>query len=265
MGEFFQRDKGLLKPKAGTDDSAFVPHKAFDLFPYRVDVLTTVSAHGQCGVADGIIYLFPMHHRLGAVRGELRHGISGQRSEHRGLGDAVATQPVGSVNSARVFPGDKQPVQAAAAQLVDAHATHVEVSGGGNFDRLAAQIEAHFAAPGRHAGKGALHEFGPQVGNVKQHGSVGGTPSGLDLHVSGSRHHVSRGPLHALRVVALHEPFAQGVKQVTTGASQSLFQHRAGDDRLAGHQAGGMELVHLHVLKHATGPVTQGHAIAALF
>ena len=81
----------------------------------------------------------------------------------------------------------------------------------------------------------------------------------LDLGGHGARHHVAAGEVLGVGRVALHEALAVLVQQVA-----ALAAHALGDQDPRAVDAGGMELVELHVLQGNAGACRDSEAVAGV-
>ncbi len=144
-------------------------------------------------------------------------------------------------------------------QLTSMHdAAHVVVAAGADFDAVVHQVEAVFAAAVDHAGEMFGHVL--DVGRVEEDAAAGRAAAGHDFHVAAAADDVARGAFEFVGGVALHVALAEGVVELGAGAAESFFQQAAGGDRVAGEDAGGVELHHLHV--DELGAESGGHGLA---
>src|SRR2546425_13141561 len=109
------------------------------------------------------------------------HGITGEATEHGGVGQAVAPEAVGAVDAARVLARREEALDARATGGIDHHAAHHEVRGGPDLDRLAREIATEVAAAPDHAAENGLHGLRAEVRDVDPDSAVGAAPSLLDL------------------------------------------------------------------------------------
>ena len=100
------------------------------------------------------------------------------------------------------------------------------------------------------------------MAHVDEHAAALGAPALDDLGVARAGHHVARGALHALGVVALHVALARRVLEVSARAAQALLQKRAGYlEAVSRQDARRVELHHLHVAERGARLPRNRHAV----
>ena len=142
---------------------------------------------------------------------------------------------------------------------VGRHAAHRVVRGGVDGHRLGVGLDAEVGA----RELGDVGQLGVdvrrlQVGQVEQDVVLvrPGAAAVADLHRHVAGHHVARGQVLHRRGVALHEPLALGVAQ-----DRAFTAGRLGQQDAEPGQAGGVELVELHVLQRQPAPPHDAHPV----
>src|SRR4029450_10285242 len=101
------------------------------------------------------------------------------------------------------------------------------------------------------------------MADVEVHPAVRSGATLGDLGVVRERDPVAGAELETLRGVALHEPLAERIEEVSTFASDGLGDERAGCFFRKDH-ARGMELDKLHVHQMAASLESEAHAITVV-
>jgi hypothetical protein len=135
---------------------------------------------------------------------------------------------------------------------------------GATSTRSAREIAAEVATALHHAPEVPLDERDAEVRDVDPDRAVRRAPPRLDLEERRARYPVARRSLHPLGVVARHEALAAAVLQLSAGAAQPFLEERARHQRAGNHEAGGMELDHLHVAQGQSGGVRECDAVGRL-
>ena len=168
------------------------------------------------------------------------------------------------MHPAGVLAGGEQAADLGGAVDGEDHAAHHVMGGGHHLDQAADQVEAAVGAPFDHALEPGLHRVRVQVAHGQVKAAPGGGVAAVHFLVHGAADDVPRRPLGKAVVVG-HEAPLRAVKQVPAKAAQAFFQHGAGHARLRPrHEAGGVELDHLHFPERQPGAQGHGHAVAAL-
>ena len=94
------------------------------------------------------------------------HDVAGDAAEHRGVGDAVAAQPVGAVHAAGVLAGRVEPRQLGGAIGVELDAAHHVMRGRDHLDAAGGEIEAAIGAALDHALELAPHALRPEMAHL---------------------------------------------------------------------------------------------------
>ena len=163
-----------------------------------------------------------------------------------------------------VLARGKEAVDRGAALAVDDDTAHHEVRGRPDLDWPAREVAPKVAAALHHPAEVALHVLRAEMRNVDPHPAVLRAATFADLEERGARDQVARRALHARRVVARHESLAQTIAQIASGAPQAFLEQRAGHQRARNHEAGRVELHHLHVAQWQARAIRERDAVGRL-
>ena len=181
----------------------------------------------------------------------LRHPVARNAAIDGGVGDAVAAEPVGAVDAARVLARGVEAGQGRGGVGLEGDAAHHVMRRRHHLDQPAGEVEAAVPAALDHALEALLDRSGTEMGHGDVEPAAFGDIAGAHLARHGAADDIAGGALQA-GVVALHEPLAVAAEQVAAGAAQALFQHRAGHAGAgAGIEPGRVKLHHLHVAQCA--------------
>ena len=223
--------------------------------------------------------------RAGKVVEVLLGTAAGAGAEDDEVGEAVATEAVGPVQSGGTLAGGEESGDAGhLGDAVDADTTHVVVQGGSDFHRLGGDVDLRqlleLVVHGRQL---ALHEIGIAVADIQVCTAMLGATAALDLTHDGAGDDVAGQQLgwsaclaitvepalgflfrvggfgcEAIGNVVEHEADAIRVGEDTAFTTDALGDEDAADGRGPNH-SGGVELGELHV--HQLGTRPGGHAV----
>ncbi len=151
-----------------------------------------------------------------------RHAVAGDRAEYRGVGDAVAAEPIRAVHAAGILAGDEKAAQRGGAVGGELDAAHHVVRSGNHFDQSASKIEAAVGATLDHALELLAHALGTEVSHGNVEPAMRRRVALADLAEHRARYEVARGTL-GLRIVGGHEPLFVPSQKETTGAAQTFL------------------------------------------
>ena len=214
-----------------------LPHHVAEPALQRVQ-LTARSSERLLGIARGALESRGVRTSSARTDDALGHHVAGNPTEHRRVGHAVASEPIGAVDAARILAGSPEAFDGRAARRIDHDAAHHEVRGRPHFHGPTREIATEVATAPHHSSETPLDDVGAQVRDVDPHATVRRSPSLLDLEERRAGDQITRGALHALSVVPGHEALAEPVAELTTGAAQAFFQERARHQRAGNHEAG---------------------------
>src|SRR3712207_4051052 len=182
----------LAQPLSGADDAGVVPDEVSQLF---YEPLGFLGARGGRERVEGCEV-------LARGRSVDRHGrqpvetidqvLAEDLAEDYGLGQGVAPEPVGAVHAGRRLADGVQALDGrGAVARVDFDAAHAVVGGRGDLHGIFGYVYPLLHELLVHVGQPLLDVFGVAVGDVEQHGAVGGATALLNLAVVGARHDVA--------------------------------------------------------------------------
>ena len=204
----------------------------------------------------------PLHSELRRVG---RGRPAGDASVDEQLDERVAAEAVGAVEPARRLADRVEPLDAG-GPVVRAHpdAAHRVVRGRRDLDRRRRDVE-HLQLQERleDAREPPRDRLARQVGDVEPDAAVGRAAPLLDLGVGGERDPVAGGQLHALGVVARHEPLAEAIAQDPALAPRRLRDERAGG-LLGFDEARRVELHELRIADAGAGLHGQAEGVACV-
>ncbi len=255
------------QPGLGPEDAAVLHHRRRQLAADVGRVLALVP------VAQGLELAGDPFVRAGRRLGHrgaahvVGHGPAGAVAEDEQVDQRVGAQAVGAVDAhARALAGRVEArhdgvggVDHDAAVDVRGHPAHGVVGRGLDGHRLGQRLDALVdAGEVGDVGQLLLDDLAAQVAHVEVHVVLAAdAAAGPDLEHDRAADHVARGELLERRRVGLHEPLALVVEQVRALAARRLRQQDA-----QAHDAGGVELVELHVLQRHARPIRQRDAVA---
>ena len=168
------------------------------------------------------------------------------------------------MHAAAILAGHIKPLERGAAVCVEFDAAHHVMRGGEHLDIAAREIETAIGAAFHHALELFGDLFRSQMRHADMDAAIGGAAPGAHFLIHGARNDIARRAL-AMGVNVQHEAFPGAVEQITAGAAQTLFENGAGHARVvAGENAGGVELHHLHIAQAQTASQPHGQAVAGL-
>ena len=148
---------------------------------------------------------------------------------------------------------------------LNANAAHHVMAGWSNFHRPLGDVHVgQFTKLVIHAWQFFLNIIRRLVRDVEVGATVFCAAAFLRFGVDRARHHVARGQLHLLGVVALHKSLAIFVAQHTAFAAHG-FSHQNALYAGRPDHAGGMKLHKLHVHQLGARIVGQPHPVAGVF
>ncbi len=221
--EDVQRTGRPRKTGGVAHDARVVPHGRLQLLAHRLEVAAFSRAEGTLGAGDRGVD----GERIGGAKIALaadprRHRVPGDAAENRGIGDAVAAQPVGAVHAARVLAGHEQSRERGRAIGGELDTAHHVMRGRHDLDTASGEIEAAIRAALDHALELAPHIVGAEVRHRQPDSAVRRGTSGAHLRIDSARDDVARRAL-APWIVVLHEALARAIEKVTAGAAQPLL------------------------------------------
>jgi hypothetical protein len=146
------------------------------------------------------------------------------------------------------------------AMQIGGHAAHVVMDGRQHRDRLARHVDAGEYPRGlADPGQALVQQFGAEMLEVQQDVILFRPDATAFVDFDGHRAagNVASGQILGARRIALHEPLAFGVGEITAPAARSFGDQAAGTG-----DAGGMKLREFHILKRQPGAQRHGVAVA---
>ena len=243
------------EPRVVADDRGVARQRVLQFLVKQVRVLLAVLPQRLQRERDEIGDLTGRDRRLALASGNVGGGsVTGSLAEHDQIGERVASQPVGTVESAGDLSGREQAFDVGFAVLrLDPHPAHRVVDGGGHLHRLFGDVDVRQRVELLvHRGQLVEDVVAWAVGDVEEGAAMRGPTTLDDLLIDGAGDHVAGRELHPLGVVLLHEPFVFVVEEEAALAADSLRDQDAADPRGPDHP-GGVELDHLAVHQQGAG------------
>ncbi len=191
-----------------------------------------------------------------------RRALAGPPSEDEQVGERVAPEAVGPVQTPGDLAGGEEPGHAGGGGLgVDLDPTHRVVDGREDLHRLIRDIYVGQLEKLLVHRRQFLHDpVVAEVRDIQVDAAVLAAAALLYLRVVRPGHHVARRELHLLGVVVLHIPRALGVAEQPPLAAHALCDEQPAHAGRPNHP-GRMELHHLHVDQLGPGIVTEDNAV----
>ena len=233
-------------------------------------------AHRQSDFTPAVAIVWPVQHPLKPLLFPYNHFVfihvkvrltlgkgsgmcTGTLAEHNRVQQGVSPQAIAPVDAdVSALSGGVDTGQISLPVNVGFDAAHQVVHSRTNWHRLfnhvfASEVNAQLAD----LAEFFHNQLFAQVSAVQQYTTVDAVTR-IDLGLLRTRHHVSRGQLHHIRSVLLHEPLTVFVPQVCALASGCLREEHS-----ATRYGGGVVLDHFHVHQFSASIVSQGHTIAS--
>ena len=203
------------------------------------------TGNGIAGIGPGedlFDVVFPILHHAVADTG-LRKGFrilsrttTRPAPEHHGIQQGIRSESIPAVETqTRGFSGRKQAGNAlpsarkvpAASLHVRLHPAHDIVHARAHGNRFFGQIDiGKRLRLLENLAEALPDESFAQMPAIEQHAAVD-PPAFIDLDLLGARHHVTRGQLHHVRSILLHETLTLGIQQIGAFPSSRLTQEQS--------------------------------------
>ena len=246
------------KARPVADDADVVPHDALELRAQRAEIARLLPKRMKRPLPHLIEGVAVDRHMVEPGGEVARHCAPSNAAKDGGIGNPIAAQAVGAMDTARILARRIKAEQRRPALDVEDNPAHHVMRRRHHLDQPARKIKAAISAARDHAGELPGNVLGPEVRHRQIDPAMGACAAGAHLLEDGTRDDVARGTLGP-GIIGAHETRPGAVEKMSARAPQPLLKHRARHAGLGPRQKPRrVELHHLHVTQRE--PRAQGHS-----
>src|SRR5262249_51108606 len=193
LADILDVPKRALEPRSVTDQPHVLPHHVAELLLEGIEILAVASAERRGESLDRRIEERGDETGHGATCNPVRHHVSRDAAEHGGVGDPIAAEAVGTVNTPRVLTRGEQSLHSGATGWIDHPPAHHEVGGRAHLHGLPGEVAPEISATTHHPAEAGLDRLGAKMRDVDPDAAVRTASPFLHFREAGAGDEIPRG------------------------------------------------------------------------